>query len=78
MTVRVCNNRPASPFGVFGRRHDCGRIVAQGRERSINGGNSKADAGAKTTQPGTIHPQRRPFSRAFVSGVLSFMVRDAA
>ena len=48
MTVRVCNKGSASPLGISGWRHDCTRIITQCRERSIDGGNSKADAGAKS------------------------------
>jgi hypothetical protein len=48
MSVRVCNNRSPSPLGISGRCHDRGWIIAQSGERSINGGNSKANASAKS------------------------------
>jgi hypothetical protein len=47
MAVWVCNNGSASPLRIPRRCQDCGRILAQGRECSINRWNSKADAGAK-------------------------------
>jgi len=51
MTIRICNNGSASPLGVLGWCHDCGRIISQGRKRSINRWNSKTDASAKCGCP---------------------------
>jgi len=48
MAVRVCNNRSPSPLGVSDRCHDCGWIIAQSSEYSINRRNSKTDASPKS------------------------------